>query len=364
MKIENLTLKFHPQCQFDKLILTDLQKQYLTELQMNQSLYDITMKYLNMGWLLNFIEMYRLVELLSQNGWILNTEFKDYFRKEKMNTLLRDDFAVSNSKTQLVRLDQFPFFRSLPKELIQYFEKIAISKDYQSGQAICRAGDIDRDLCLIVSGEAAIYKPENNHLNFVALIHQGSLFGEMAFFLGSPRSATVVAQKKSQILRIPYQSEVLDKHLNLEKNKSLIHRFWLQQALQNSDFFKKIPSDCLDALLFQGHVVKIKQGNYLFQQGDVSKHFYILLQGHLDVFQNNKKINQLMQGQVIGEVSLLMNQGHRTASLQAVKESLLLEIPSIDFYKLLGSNLALGKEFQILAQERVIKDQMRNQKMN
>ena len=363
MLIENSVIHFHPQCHFETLALSDLQGQYLADLRSQRSILEIAERYLEMGWLLNFGEMYRLIEILAVNNWILNPEVKDYFKINKSALSQVKNTQVKVALKEQVDLKKYSFFRSLGDDLIQYFLSESELFEAAAESVLCQVGDTDRHLFVLLSGEACIYKKnEDGYLQYIAHLKEGSVFGEMSFFLGTPRSAQIVTTKTSQFLKIKYNKSVLDPFMNLDKNKAIIYRFWVQQALNNSDFFKNVPSDCLDQVTFSGEIVKIKENMILFKQDDPATEAYVIVQGQVGVFQNGLKINVMNQGYLIGEVALMNSGGLRTATVIAERETLLLRIKNKDFFNLMFRNLALAKEVQRLAHLRREQDLLRHKK--
>jgi len=71
---------------------------------------------------------------------------------------------------------------------------------FKSEQIIFLEGDDSQELYLLVSGQVAIFKGDKK---IRELTHKGALFGEMSFFLGSTRSASVRAKSDVTVLRIP-----------------------------------------------------------------------------------------------------------------------------------------------------------------
>jgi len=212
---------------------------------------------------------------------------------------------------------------------------------------------------VLLSGQAAIYKPTAQHRQFIAILSELSVFGEASFFLAAKRSADILAVKKSDVLKVPYQADVLGQFLKKNKAQSLQQRFWVQHALLHSDLFKNFPSDCMDALTFSGKIIEMKDQQLLFKQGDLSLTAYIVIQGSLSVQQNGATINVLPQGSFLGEISLMISGGRRTACVYSQHNTILLEIHKNEFYTLLSQNLFLAKEIQTLAAKRVKDDRIR-----
>jgi len=364
VRIETEVLQFHPSCQFEKLQLSDLQKQYLADLRSQNSIQAMTERYLSNGWLVNFHLLYDLVAMLANHHWILNPSVKDYFQKLKVQTgvTANTNLAPVRSQAALSKdsLLQLPFFRSLQKELSEFLLSKSYINSYGAGSSVCQAGEDSRDLYVLLKGELGVYTQAATFKQFISILSESSVFGEAGFLLGEKRTADVTALKISEVLVIPYQADVLDRFLNREKAQSLQQRFWVQHALIKSDFFKNTPSDCLDALTFAGRIEDYSDQQIVFQQGQVGDSAYIVIQGSLSVLQDGKLINTLPQGSFLGEVSLMMNNGKRSATATAQRNTKLLKIDRIEFYRLLAKNLYLAKEFQLLADLRLQKDLQRS----
>ena len=71
---------------------------------------------------------------------------------------------------------------------------------FKSEQIIFLEGDDSQELYILVSGQVAIFKGD---IKIRELTRKGSLFGEMSFFLGSTRTASVRAKNDVAVLRIP-----------------------------------------------------------------------------------------------------------------------------------------------------------------
>jgi len=71
---------------------------------------------------------------------------------------------------------------------------------FKSEQIIFLEGDDSQELYVLVSGQVAIFKGD---IKIRELTQKGSLFGEMSFFLGSTRTASVRAINDVTALRIP-----------------------------------------------------------------------------------------------------------------------------------------------------------------
>jgi CRP-like cAMP-binding protein len=362
MKIEKEVLHFD--AKFSTLSeLTDIQKLYLQILQGGKSLEAVVHHFLQQGWLVNFVELASLVEKLVEAKALRNPSFYLYFDKMKpiserslWNTIINLDLP-SSPMVSMRTFRELPFFRALEPQLADLLLSKATIHHVGPKSLICRQGDSSRDLFVILKGTAGVYKAHQQGGKYlVATLGDNATFGEGGFLLGHPRSADVISLCDSKVLRVPCMPEVFDRFLKKDKAQGLQYRFWVQHALLNSSLFKEVPADCFDALSHAGRFVKASEGQVLFHEGDKGQSAFVVVQGSLVVSQNNQNINVLNQGAFMGEIALLANQGIRTASVLAQRESLLIEINQSEFYKLLAQNLFLAKFLQELAMHRLHKD--------
>jgi CRP-like cAMP-binding protein len=363
MQIETEVIKFistqRPQ-QF-KAGLSDLQLQYLTQIESNLTIQDIILGGLKNGWLVNFVQLYNLIKKMVDLKLIQNKNFYDQFNQlqKNMSTVaVQNSLALSKKtneeyKKEFNEMVNLPFLRSLEKRVALKLLEDADILDFLPEAIICKKGEAtSRNLYILLSGEAAIYGQGAQAKKFISLLKPVSVFGEMGFFLGTPRTADIVAVRQSKVLVISGNSEFVAKNLNMEKAESLVHRFWIQQALVNSEVFKNIPADTFDQLTFGGEIVRIATNQKLFSENDLTNGAYIIVQGQVSVLINNKVVAKNAQGQMIGEISLFKTQGKRSATVIADRDTVLMHISLQKFYQLLSQNLFLAQTLQELSEKR------------
>ena len=73
---------------------------------------------------------------------------------------------------------------------------------FSRGAQILTAGECDRTLYLIASGEVGVAVDRPAGRLRLATIGEGSVFGEMSFFDGAPRSAHVLADTDVEVLAL------------------------------------------------------------------------------------------------------------------------------------------------------------------
>lgn len=83
-----------------------------------------------------------------------------------------------------------------------------------------------------------------------------------------------------------------------------------------------------------------KAGEFIFFEGDIESHFYIIETGEILIFSKDKlgqkvEIARLKSGETFGEFALI-DKGSRTASAQAVIDCSLMKISSEGYEMMLG----------------------------
>lgn len=339
--------------------LNALQFSYLEVLQTGISIEALVQFFLGQGWLVSFRELYNLIQFLVTERLILNPNLLEYFKKVNSDDapLVFSSIDVMSGRQTQPDPSTLPFFRSLDQQLAKYLLQKSDVFSVPPNIRITYAGQTSREIFILLKGQASVYKViSETRRQLVALLGQGALFGERGFLLNQPRNADVITNTPCEILRVQHLPEY-DTLIKSDKAQSLQHRFWVMQALATSPFFKDLPTDSLDALIFTGRLVQAPANQVLFHEGQSGNTCYIIIQGSVVISQNGKNINVLNQGTCFGEISLLMSGGVRTATVTTQRDTVLLEIEQNAFYRTLAQNLVLAKVIESLAAERISRDQ-------
>ncbi len=373
MKIEREVIQFGPlnleQVRLNGTILgmkqkqtfqmNDLQIDMLSMLYQGKTIEAVVQTFLLKRILISFISLAALIEFLVQEGLILNPGFHSYFaemKEEKSHGLVDKMKAIFKNEQvppeQIQNeLKNLPFLRSLDPAILKVFMDQMRVIQSPPGIAVCQQGQLQRSLFVLMKGQCAVLKKKNETAKpkRVATLTEGSIFGEVGFFLGEPRTADVVTETNCQIIRLKYQNEVFDKLIQKETARNLQKRFWVIHSLLKSKTFQGIPDDCFDALVFAGNLKTIPPETTVFKQGDNGDSCCVVVQGQVVVIKDNQAVRVIGQGDSFGEVALMLNQGKRSATIKTQTETVVLEIPFDRFYQLLAHNLMLACEFEKIA---------------
>ncbi len=105
-------------------------------------------------------------------------------------------------------------------------------------------------------------------------------------------------------------------------------------------FFADLPPEELDRLMTELEVVNLRSGEILFHEGDPGEHLYIVVKGELEILMapdtdNEMILNEIHEGEYIGEMSLIQSGGHRSASARARGEVVTLSMSRTQFREML-----------------------------
>jgi CRP-like cAMP-binding protein len=106
--------------------------------------------------------------------------------------------AAKETLLRLELLEQVSIFKSLPAEILMTLAQNFYQIKLDTGESLIRQGDNDRNVYVLLDGTFDVFVTNSTsnqqHLHTVG---KGAIFGDMAFFTGQPRSATIIAASRS-----------------------------------------------------------------------------------------------------------------------------------------------------------------------
>jgi membrane protein len=113
------------------------------------------------------------------------------------------------------------------------------SKKIETGEVLFRQGEKNKNIYFIYKGEIGIYREGRE--SAITILSDGEVFGEMAYLLGEPRSATAQAESESVVLII--KKEIFDKIIETNSiiSRTIIEN--LSERLKKSNVASKRSRD-------------------------------------------------------------------------------------------------------------------------
>lgn len=96
------------------------------------------------------------------------------------------------------------------------------------------------------------------------------------------------------------------------KNPSLIQKAFL---LKKTHLFEEMDLDSILAVTDKIDSVCVKEGQFLYQKGQVPKHIFIILEGCVELTYNDQTIKKVESGEILGELELFSNQNYTQSAL-------------------------------------------------
>lgn len=91
-------------------------------------------------------------------------------------------------------------FRGLTKAETKQIIEAGVVRPVDGGRLLFRKGDIGHEMYIVLKGKINIIDEYETHKKVLAELGPGEIFGEMAMFEKSSRSAHALAKERSQIL--------------------------------------------------------------------------------------------------------------------------------------------------------------------
>ncbi len=125
------------------------------------------------------------------------------------------------------------------------------------------------------------------------------------------------------------------------------------EVLRRIPLFANIEPAKLKLMCFASERITFKEGQSLFEQGDVGDAAYIIVEGTADVIVTNEKpivVAQLGKNEIIGEIAILIDVP-RTATIRAASELTTLKVTKDLFFRMVTDFPEMGVEImRVLAQ--------------
>lgn len=125
-----------------------------------------------------------------------------------------------------------PLFETMsPEERGALVEQMQLEQ-YDQGDIVITEGEQGSSLYVIVSGEVKVYtKGPKGESVYLANLGEGDFFGEVSVLTGKPRTATISASDKSELLRLDKDKfdEAAEQHPRL---RSILDDFYRRRANQ------------------------------------------------------------------------------------------------------------------------------------
>jgi CRP-like cAMP-binding protein len=248
------------------------------------------------------------------------------------------------------KLPEVPLFSDLPPvAFIELFERGLLLR-FNKGQRVFEQGSVGQSFFIVCQGSVRVARKENDRVRELAVLPEGSFFGEMALLSDSPRTASVdAACDETELLEISAAllSELSQRHPTVA---AALSKFCRQRLLLNvmhsSAIFRPFDGKDRRALIERFQAREVTPSTAIIREGEHSDGLYVILSGAVEVAREGRVLAHLREGEIFGEMSLL-EKAPAGATVRASRRTSLLRLPRRDFDELIMSHpqiLALVSE--------------------
>jgi CRP-like cAMP-binding protein len=267
---------------------------------------------------------------------------------DRIKRIWQDPTKTSEEPSSAIKTDpkslltSNPFFSAFAPDLIEKIAQHTKIRRVPANVVICKQGALESDLYILLEGEVEVWQKTLAHQEFkLAVLKKDSVFGEIGFFAGKPRSADVRTRQKCTIAKVSRDALETDTTIEWEKLDYIANRIRLYQTMVSSGQFKDMPYEAIQILLRVGQFQDFTPGQRVIKEGDAGRAFYIIQKGALKVYQEGTVLRSLERGDVFGEIALLEDVP-RTATVVAETNSRILAISVDEFWRVLANNFPFG----------------------
>ena len=236
------------------------------------------------------------------------------------------------------------------------------------GEELVREGERGESIFIIVAGRAKVEREVHGQKKLLAMLPGGSLFGELALLTGGRRSATVTAEGETELFEIS-QKDLEAVSRRFPEVPQAIAGYAEKRVAANllvtAGLFDNLLADKRAEVLDKFKPRTVAAGENVVTEDAPASALFMVMAGELTVSKKNPAgervvMNLLCDGDVFGEISLL-NGGPATATVTAVRKSVVALMSQAEFQTLLRDSPGVAEYLRALAEGRrkAIADSMR-----
>ena len=307
--------------------------------------------------------------------------FQSTFQTSETSPKITSIYLPTIEKIKILQTESI--FSKIPQKILA--EEVAIHLEIvelPKGEHIFYKGDLGTSMYIIADGLLRVYE-ENETL---AKLSKGDIFGELSALVSESRTASIIALKKSILLRLSQDNLRVLMETRLEvargiiqflchrlqttkiishepashitdeivaSEKSLPEKFTVNEkyatflsvkeslstiekiiVLKTVSIFAKTPENLLSEIALLTEEVSLKKNVVLFKKGEIGTSMYIVVEGRVKVHDENQVINILGERALIGELAALSSEP-RNASITAIENTLLLSLNQESLFELM-----------------------------
>ena len=267
--------------------------------------------------------------------------------------------AAIDSDAALMRvratLPKIPLFSDLePNPFRELIERCPL-REFGAGDQVFEQGAQGNSFFVICAGSVRVIREAPDGPKEVAVLPEGSFFGEMAILSDAPRTATVLsASDETQLLEIsaPLLKELSGRYPQMAQAlKKFCRQRLLANVMNGSALFRPFTKQERRQLIELFKASEVPAGSVILRSGELSEGLYVVLSGQVEVRKGTEVVARLREGELFGEMSLL-TRTPAVVSVVALRRTSLLRMPRGDFNTIMMTHPQILELVSELAEDR------------
>jgi len=243
-----------------------------------------------------------------------------------------DEVEIELVDPHRLALLRTPVFAELPPATLEHLIARLELRDLFNGQEVFREGDAGTTMFVISEGEVEVQAAGQE----LATLGPGAFFGEIALVTDLPRSATVRAKGRVELLALDREVVREAAVASPEIVTALLHFMrdrLVDRVSRTSPLFRPFSDEERALLASRFEVIEVDAGAVLIELGKRADGLYVVLAGKVSVTRDRETLATLASGDVFGEMSLMGQRGS-TAEVRALTRVLALRLPASVFQEI------------------------------
>ncbi len=266
-----------------------------------------------------------------------------------------DDGEASSHRPPL------PLFAELEREaFVDVVLKMDL-RDYHQGESILEQGAPGDAVYVICAGGARVVRRgEDGTEAELAHLPGGTLVGEMALLTDAPRSASVLAERASEVFVLSRRDleELARAHPAVPQQLvGFCRKRLLANLVRTSPLFQPFDAETRLELLSRFTSRVHAPAEVIIREGQTGEGMSVILTGEVQVTRQDADgepvhLATLREGDVFGEIALVRDEP-ATATVRAVRKTAVVMLPADDFAHLVADHAAVREWIRGLTDDRL-----------
>lgn len=235
-------------------------------------------------------------------------------------------------------LTNLPYFEELPEDARAALEAHSQRHDLDAGATVIREGDAATSIYFLTSGSVKVVRGTGGQ--YLDTINAPTLFGEMAIVADTPRLASVVTAEPCAIYEVGRDEieKLAHEYVGLRETVLAFHRSRLMaNVLRSNSLFAPILPEHKQAIAAGFAPQSAPAGHVFLQEGGPGTGLHVILRGRCEVVRRQgteeQRLADLCEGDIFGEISLVLFDQMCTATVRATTECVVLRLDREVFQK-------------------------------